>query len=107
MKAKFQINDIFTVTGRGIVLSGNIVDGNISKGDLVKIGDELFPIIGVEGFSNAGGFKPMNPNVGLLIKTPDGLLSKWKLAISKHRKEIVIITDTPSIRDEKINNILK
>jgi GTPase len=35
--AKFKINIVFKITGRGHVLSGNIIDGEISSGDLVQL----------------------------------------------------------------------
>lgn len=66
--AEFKLEDKFRITGRGIVLAGQIVSGSISPGNLVCIehGDDLITakIKSVEiGHSNT----PLRHFVGLLM----------------------------------------
>ncbi|MBC7864191.1 MAG: hypothetical protein IAF38_14535 [Bacteroidia bacterium] len=35
--ARFQIEDIFKITGRGIVLAGKIIEGEINTGDIIEL----------------------------------------------------------------------
>lgn len=66
---KFYIEDVFELTGRGIVLAGRIIDGIISKGNQVEFNIEnkflRREIIGIEGIRHPN---PETVNVGLVIK---------------------------------------
>ena len=88
------------ISGRGIVLSGRVVSGEISKGDEINIGGETFLITGVEAFS--GSFGRTNHNIGLLIRAP----FHDKSDFIKHKGEVVVVHDKRSRRDETITNIL-
>lgn len=65
MKAKIQIKDVFKITGRGVVMACEILEGTISNGDKIIVGDNEYTIKGVEGFCSI----PPTTNVGLIIKS--------------------------------------
>ncbi|MEM9982589.1 MAG: hypothetical protein AAF734_08840 [Bacteroidota bacterium] len=70
--AQYQIIDTFTITGRGLVLAGLILDGIVSVGDYIAFSafGKTFKrkIIGVEGLTSS---QPSEVNTGLLIKCLD------------------------------------
>ena len=65
--AKYQIDDTFRITGRGIVLTGIVKSGTITIGDFLKFDFNgkvlLRKIIGIEGLTPA----TENQNTGVLI----------------------------------------
>ena len=65
--SEFKIEDVFIITGRGIVLSGEIISGKINTGDYIEIGTNPFLIIGIESFRK--GDTGVSSRVGLLIRT--------------------------------------
>lgn len=71
-KAKYQIDDTFKVTGRGVVFAGKILEGIINLGDLIEFefnGESLRrKITGIEGIRST----PEKPNTGILIECKDG-----------------------------------
>jgi len=67
MKARIKIVDVFTITGRGNVIVSTILEGSISKGDMIIIGDKTRVIQGVEMFSGS----TLITDVGLLIGNLD------------------------------------
>uniref|UniRef100_UPI00404B2838 hypothetical protein n=2 Tax=Flavobacteriaceae TaxID=49546 RepID=UPI00404B2838 len=66
--AKYQIHDTFIITGRGIVLAGNIKEGIIHIGNLIRIefngGILERKIIGIEGVDGANE----KLNIGIRIE---------------------------------------
>lgn len=64
--AQFKFEDKFHITGRGLVITGQIIDGEISPGSSIYIehidGDKTIKILGVEH-----GHKYRYNFVGLLI----------------------------------------
>lgn len=81
-RGTFIINDIFRITGRGIVLAGNISEGLVSIGDFIKFkinNEELTrKIVGIEGIRS----QKKENNCGLIIETTDESeieeLRKWE-----------------------------
>jgi hypothetical protein len=65
--AKFKIDEAFNITGRGIVLTGDIESGEINSGDYIELGYNSILITGIEGFRKIDGSKPHR--VGLLLRT--------------------------------------
>ncbi len=67
--AKFQVEDIFEITGRGLVFAGRIVDGVISMGNKAEFdlsnNSLKREIIGIEGIRHSN---PEKVNTGLIIK---------------------------------------
>jgi len=67
--ATYQISNTFTITGRGIVFAGVILNGVVSIGDSIEFSafDKVLKrkIIGVEGIRTTQANKV---NTGLLIK---------------------------------------
>lgn len=64
--ASFNITDVFTITGRGTVLVGRIIDGTIHRGSTFELDDMEVTISGVETIQT----RTVNPNnirVGLLV----------------------------------------
>ncbi|MEL0457623.1 hypothetical protein WJN01_15410 [Flavobacteriaceae bacterium SZ-1-7] len=70
--AKFYIEDIFEITGRGLAFAGRIVDGVVSKGNEVEFdinnNCRRREILGIEGIRHSNNEKT---NIGLLIKCLD------------------------------------
>jgi len=66
--AKYQIEDTFKITGRGIIFAGKILDGEFRIGDSMKFefNSEIIErkIIGIEGIRSTAE----KPNTGILIK---------------------------------------
>lgn len=67
-----KIEDIFTITGRGLVLTGKIKKGSIKKGDKIKItgNDKSIPAIciGIEKFRQRIDEAKEGDEVGILVK---------------------------------------
>ncbi|TSD63025.1 hypothetical protein FFF34_018935 [Inquilinus sp. KBS0705] len=65
--AKFKIEDVFIITGRGKVLAGNMLEGSVNAGNyltlLINAEDVLYKIEGIEAISTVEKY-----NTGLLIK---------------------------------------
>ena len=72
--AEFHIEDVFEITGKGIVLAGRIVDGVISIGNQVEFDLNgkwrTGLIIGIEGIRHKN---PDRINTGLIIKPTNGI----------------------------------
>ncbi len=88
--AKFHIEDIFEITGRGIVFAGRIVDGIISTGNQVEFSLEnnllRREIAGIEGIRHEN---PDTVNVGLVIKC----LNEDEIKKVNESKEILATVD--------------
>jgi len=55
--AQFLLQDWFNITGRGLVITGEIIRGTIAAGDFVCFNDEVIKIKSVEiGHKSSGGF---------------------------------------------------
>ena len=68
------VNDVFSITGRGIIVTGTIVSGTIKVGDTVKLKRMLdgsvraVTITGIEKFRKVLDFATEGDNVGLLLR---------------------------------------
>jgi len=98
MKARFKLEDVFTITGRGTVITGRLEYGSFLVNDIITIGVKHYIIKGVEQFRKAFGNLP-GDNIGILINAD-------KDEIKKNLKDICDIRDKSEIRDDKINSIL-
>lgn len=67
--AKFHIEDIFEITGRGLVFAGRIIDGVVSIGNQVEFelnnNSKKREILSIEGIKHDN---PEKVNIGLIIK---------------------------------------
>lgn len=80
--AKFQITNTFKITGRGLVLSGYILEGLISTGDAIEfeVNGKVFKlrIKAIEGICMS---PPSVVNTGLVVEcenlTEIDILCKW------------------------------
>lgn len=101
MNSTFKIIGIFSITNRGIVLMGNIIDGTIFIGDDITflVGEDIITrsIIGIE----APRTVPPSDKIGLLIKynTDEikNIKNNWK------PNDTISIITKPD-KDETINN---
>lgn len=100
--AKFRLEDAFNITGRGIALTGRIIEGTIKIGNFIKIGNDLIRINQIEMFSKAFASVESGYNIGILVGN-----QITKEFANKHLKEELIVLDVIEVRDEKINQILK
>jgi len=66
--ATYQIHDTFRITGRGIVFSGNILDGEFMTGDFIKF-DFNGQILErkIKGIDAGMRVVEGKPNVGVMI----------------------------------------
>ena len=71
MKATFKFEDVFSVTGRGVVITGRIVEGNIDKTCLILMGDKRLSISGIEMFRK-------------LMEEPDPVITLGFYLVIKH-----------------------
>lgn len=70
--ACFKISDVFSVSGRGTVVTGTVLDGTFTVGDNVKIQTDSAEyetvIIGIELFRKQTGSVGKGQNAGLLLR---------------------------------------
>jgi translation elongation factor EF-Tu-like GTPase len=100
MKAKFGLEDIFNVTGRGVVLTGRIIEGNFNKNDLIVMGDKLISIKAIEMFRKLMDGAEAGDNVGILIGN-QMTVDEARL----FRKQDLDITDRSGIRQDKLDQL--
>jgi len=69
---RYEIQDTFYITGRGIVFAGQILEGEVCVGDLIKfkVNDE-FRIRKIEGLESINRGSQERANTGLLIQCKD------------------------------------
>ena len=86
MKAIVRIDEVFKITGRGVVASCKIIEGKVSVGDHVVLGVDEFMVTGVEMF--CGGNVSIT-NVGLILRSGDGDMDKFKQEVLKFKNKQV------------------
>jgi translation elongation factor EF-Tu-like GTPase len=101
MKATFKFEDVFSVTGRGVVITGRIVEGNIDKTCLILMGDKRLSISGIEMFRKLMDGAGPGDNVGLLLGNQAPIDY-----IKSYRGNELTISNISEIREEKLNNLL-
>lgn len=77
---EMPIVDVFTITGRGTVITGTVAYGSIALGDMIRIGDQEYACTGIEQFVNRMG-RPavVGENVGLLLRGAEkDEIMKWR-----------------------------
>ena len=63
------VEDVFTITGRGTVVTGRVDSGEIHVGDYVNInGSRQVQVAGVEMFRKTLDYAKAGDNCGLLLK---------------------------------------
>lgn len=63
-----EIEDIFTITGRGTVLVGNIKSGTVYLNDKIYINNIETKVLGIEMFRKKLDYATSGDNVGLLLE---------------------------------------
>ena len=65
----FVIDDVFTITGRGTVVTGRVDSGEVRVGDIVNIaGCITTEVTGIEMFRKTLDYAKAGDNCGLLLK---------------------------------------
>jgi hypothetical protein len=82
IKAIVRIDEVFKITGRGVVASCKIIEGKVSVGDHVVLGVDEFMVTGVEMFCGGN-------NVGLILRSGDGDMDKFKQEVLKFKNKQV------------------
>ena len=89
------------MTGRGLVITGRIEEGNINRGDFVFLPDMTLEITGIEMFRKAFNTAQPGDNVGLLVR---GNITKEEMN-SKYRKSTFNVMTIEEMRDKKLKDI--
>ena len=63
-----EIEDIFTITGRGTVIVGNIKSGTVYLNDKIYINNIETKVLGIEMFRKKLDYATSGDNVGLLLE---------------------------------------
>lgn len=65
----FTVEDVFTITGRGTVVTGHIASGSVSVGDIVYINNSLeTEVTGIEMFRKTLDTASSGDNCGILLR---------------------------------------
>lgn len=82
------VDDVFDITGKGLVLLGQVLNEKIEVGQKVIIDPEFLPefeseITGIETFRKNLKVAYQNDNVGIVLKgvKKKGLKRKWKFIV--------------------------
>jgi translation elongation factor EF-Tu-like GTPase len=81
-KATVKIDDVFKITGRGVVVKCQIVDGDINQEDSIVFGDSRYAITSVEQFAVVGG-NGAPYSVGLILKGAIEDIDQFKAEVRK------------------------
>lgn len=75
------VEDYSTVTSRGIVITGKVLNGSISVGDTINIGNSIrgVDIEGIEMYRKQIETAEKGDSIGILIGTPFGLTTDGKV----------------------------
>lgn len=70
---KITVEDVFTITGRGTVITGRVETGSVSVGDAVTLqrtdgSSRPVTVIGIEAFRKIKNSAAAGENVGLLLR---------------------------------------
>ncbi|GIW66624.1 MAG: hypothetical protein KatS3mg095_0522 [Candidatus Parcubacteria bacterium] len=68
MKPEFQADNIFQIEGRGVVATGTVKNGIISKGMVTNINGKTAIIEAIEFFDKISEIAKPGDNCGLLLK---------------------------------------
>lgn len=80
MKSRISIVDVFTITGRGTVFTGTVLEGLLNLGDTVRIGEKDYVCTGIESFVRDPGLEAtVGRIIGVLLRgATKEELSRWK-----------------------------
>ncbi len=70
---QMTVEDVFTITGRGTVVTGRITSGSIGQGETVvnKTTSKSYGVAGIEAFRKTLDRAQAGDNVGLLLRDAD------------------------------------
>ncbi len=68
---KMIVDDVFTIMGRGIVVTGKIESGEVTVNDFVTVNSCSVQVTGIEMFRKKLDSAHAGENVGLLLKDID------------------------------------
>ncbi len=109
MKASIKCESVFTITNRGVVVTGELIHGDVSIGDMVVIKDKLVIISGVDNFTRHHTSR-YHSDTGLFS---EGVFCGILLKGIKKEDCVGIITKTldvfgkDDLRNDKLNELLK
>ncbi len=80
----FEISDVFTISGRGTVVTGTVTEGSFSVGDRVSVNGFDTVITGIEQFRKQCDTVCEGDNAGILLRGVDrGMVGSGDLIIKK------------------------
>lgn len=65
---QFRIDDVFSITGRGTVVTGRVICGSIQYGDSVMINGIETVVLGIESFRKTINVAKAGDSVGIFLK---------------------------------------
>ena len=94
------VEDVFTVTGRGVVATGRIASGKVKVGDKIRLigsadgaaKDETFTVEGIEMFNKMMDSAETGDNVGILLGNIDKTLVARGDAMVGAKSDLVPVT---------------
>lgn len=64
----FEVEDVFSITGRGTIVTGKVLTGCVRLNDMVQINGITTSVIGIEMFRKALEIANAGESAGLLLK---------------------------------------
>jgi len=65
---RMMVEDVFTITGRGTVVTGRVEVGIVRTGDIVRVNGTPYTVTGIEAFRKNMDSATAGDNVGLLLR---------------------------------------
>lgn len=78
------VDDVFTIAGRGTVITGTVENERIARGDTVTTGDKSFTVLDIEMYRKLLDFADPGDSVGILLK--DAKRNDFKPGDSVYKK---------------------
>ena len=94
------VEDVMTITGRGVVFTGRVASGKVSVGDKIRVigskdgepKDETFTVEGIEMFHRTVDYAEAGDNVGILVGNVDKALIERGDAMVGAKSDLVPVT---------------
>lgn len=69
--ANFQFEDVFRIEGRGVVLTGQVLEGQVNIGSTLMLEGRRYKVSDIEMFNKKQTTATVGQNVGILLTGAD------------------------------------